>query len=265
MQINPGDFEFWVRLRNCEREAIILTIEIVCQALTLCKWKWSIHILILRSRPLQVSPRYRNNEQSTQFIKVTQKKKRKHPWLIIITTIWTEWHFSSWTFKSYSRRLQPLRQSDCTPFSLELNCSGILVQAGGCSAERTAPGWFHPPCTSHLIPYKCTVRSQNQVIFKHWLAGVQKLCLMQVFESTCFNWIAHGNFHSRISLLEVCLSQVISRAVIGSLSASVNPKGERCVVRLAEWLLTLSAQDVISLHWGLPPSPTILPATCACT
>jgi hypothetical protein len=24
--------------------------------------------------------------------------------------------------------------------------SGICSQAGGCSAERTAPGWFHPPC-----------------------------------------------------------------------------------------------------------------------
>jgi hypothetical protein len=45
--------------------------------------------------------------------------------------------------------LQSLRQSDCTPFTLELNCSRICSQVWGCSAEGTSRGWFHPPHTFH--------------------------------------------------------------------------------------------------------------------
>jgi hypothetical protein len=63
--------------------------------------------------------------------------------------------------------LQSIRRPDCTPYTPEINCSVICSQAGRGSVERTAPGWFHPPCPSHCLPFKCTVRSQNPVIFRH--------------------------------------------------------------------------------------------------
>jgi hypothetical protein len=51
-------------------------------------------------------------------------------------------------------------------FTIELNCGEICSQAGRCSAEGRARGWFHLLCVPLPSIQTCTVKLQNQVIFK---------------------------------------------------------------------------------------------------
>jgi hypothetical protein len=130
---------------------------------------------------------------------------------------------------------------------------------------KEQPGWFHPPCTSHCLLYKCTVSEipEPSYFYEHLSgrslsqAGVCHACSnldagIWILDPRCTYWIAHGNFHSRYP----CLSFVYLRLFQGlwlAISLRVargadlintgNPKGE--VVRLAVWLLTLGAQDAL--------------------
>jgi hypothetical protein len=158
-----------------------------------------------------------------------------------------------------TQELQSLRQSDYTHFTIEIYCSGIRSQAGGCIADRTAPGGFHPPCTlpnSHINvqwDYRTklflnTVWQESSLVYDLYACG-------WILDPRCtrLNWSTIWKFLLQIlqiSLLKVCLFQLfqglrfatILRVARGANLATVNSKG-RSVVRLAEWLLILGAQD----------------------
>jgi hypothetical protein len=146
--------------------------------------------------------------------------------------------------------LQSPRQPDHTPFTLEINGRVICSQTGGHSAERTAPGRFH----THVHPTAFHTNVQwdprTKLFLNTWLAAARclsrvKVTSMQVFVVSSlhvFELDSTWKFPFEISLLEVCLSQVISRAVIGHLSVCAKGsrfcyrKGEINVVCLVEWL-----------------------------
>jgi hypothetical protein len=100
--------------------------------------------------------------------------------------------------------LQSLRQSDYTPFTLELNCSGICSQEYQAGSVRARVWVLDPQCT-------------------------------------CFNWIArHGNFYSRYPCLRFVYLRLFQglwldtflRMARGADLTTVNSKGEISTVRL---------------------------------
>jgi hypothetical protein len=79
-------------------------------------------------------------------------------------------HLSAYAILN-TQGLQSLHHSNYTPFTLELNCSGICSQVGGCWAAQRAKR-----IPSHCLP------SQNQVIFTHCLARVQSRVSTRVYD-----------------------------------------------------------------------------------
>jgi hypothetical protein len=133
------------------------------------------------------------------------------------------------------------------------NCCRICSQAGRCSAERTAPGWFHPPCTSLCLPYKHVQWNARTKLFWNCLAGVchASVTSMQVFESIEWHYrnlhsgiLAWGLFFSVRWVLFWGLWLATDPPASGKVIrfATVNSKGESSVVQLVEWLVTLGAQ-----------------------
>jgi hypothetical protein len=166
-------------------------------------------------------------------------------------------------------------------FTLELNLSVICSQVGGCSAEGTAPGWFHPPCTSHCLSHKCTARSHAEPSLNTVRQGLSTHMYdlpthmydldagVWILDSQCkcLNW----NFHSRYPCLRfvyimlfqgLWLATFLRVATGADLATTVNSKGERSIVRLAECLRTVGAQDdqiTIILLPQLPERTLLLP------
>jgi hypothetical protein len=121
--------------------------------------------------------------------------------------------YASWTLKGNSHSASQ---------TTLLSPGGICSQAGGCSAERTAPGWFHPfhiNVQNQVFKHLCS-RSLRQVSVTHVMT------LMQVF--------AHGNFHSRypclrfvyLRLFQVLWLATFLRVTRGADLGTVNPKGK---------------------------------------